>query len=339
MVFITIISTLGRFLPKSVIGLDPSILGTRSMTLSLPKAPKCRHGFTLIELLVVIAIIAILIGLLLPAVQKVREAAARMKCTNNLKQIGLALASHEDAFKQYPHGRIGCDGITTGPCAGDSAIQRTGASGFIQLLPFLEAQNLFDTFDQNDLPYNQGSTWQAKSLGVQERPSFYVCPSDNSEPFVTSGSLNLATGSYAFVHGTMGPSNGISVNMKLNNTGMFNYRLPHYRADLTDGTSNTMMVGEVIDAHTNLSRNVWSQAGRHESSLRTTENPLNTPPGTGITTSPYGTPLYGGFGSRHTGGGNFVFGDGHVSYIRDTIALNIYRALSTRSGGETVSLD
>ncbi|MFN5290454.1 MAG: DUF1559 domain-containing protein [Planctomycetia bacterium] len=301
----------------------------------LPK--HSRKAFTLIELLVVIAIIAILIGLLLPAVQKVREAASRMKCQNNLKQMGLALLNYESTYNAFPAGRHGCDGITNGPCATDTAIQRNGSSAFLQLLPFMELEALYKTFDQNDLPYNQGSTWVAKSKGVETRPSVMVCPSDTSDTFITTSGLKAATGSYALVHGNLGPSQGISFTLKLYNGGIFNYKINQKRNEITDGTSNTMVIGEVIDAHTNLSTNLWSQAARNESCMRNTENPPNTKPGTGITASPYGIPIFGGFGSKHAGGVNFIFADGHNQFITDSIALSVYKALSTKAGGEAVS--
>jgi prepilin-type N-terminal cleavage/methylation domain-containing protein/prepilin-type processing-associated H-X9-DG protein len=301
-----------------------------------------RSGFTLVELLVVIAIIAVLIGLLLPATQKVREAAARTKCQNNLKQIALAIAQYEDVYKRYPHGRMGCDGITNGPCAGipDPSPRRNGVSGFVQILPFLEAENLYKQFDMSDPAWSiNQTTWVAKNkAGVEARPAFYVCPSDVSRPFVATGGLNAATGSYAFVHGSVGPSRGIDGNMKVANNGMFNYMVAHTRQQMTDGASNTALVGETVDAHTDLSRNIWSQAGRHESSLRSMDNPPNTRPGTGVTTSPYGIPLYGGFGSEHPGGVNFAFADGSVRFVRDTIGLPAYKAMATRAGGEVFPL-
>lgn len=81
-----------------------------------------------------------------------------------------------------------------------------------------------------------------------------------------------------------------------------------------------MFVGEVFESHTPESTNIWAQASRHESSMRTTENPVNTKPGTGITTSPNGIPLFGGFGSRHVGGTQYVFGDGHVDVLSENIS-------------------
>ena len=303
------------------------------------------RGFTLIELLVVIAIIAILIGLLLPAVQKVRESAARMKCSNNLRQIALGIAQYEDAEKYYPAGRYGCDGITNGPCSGipTNSPERNGMSAFVQILPYVEQAPLYARFDLSDPPFGVSSTtWQANNPGVAGRPLVYVCPSDNSKPVSDSSPSGAAhpymTGSYAVVHGRRGPDEDIGGDMKVNNTGMFNYKKRHRISECTDGLSNTMTVGEVVDAHSNLSNNIWSSAARHEHTMRSTVNPPNTKPGTGITTSPYGIKLFGGFGSRHLKGTHFAFGDGHVQFISDDIALDVYKAMSTRAGNETVSL-
>jgi prepilin-type N-terminal cleavage/methylation domain-containing protein/prepilin-type processing-associated H-X9-DG protein len=308
-----------------------------------------RRAFTLIELLVVIAIIGVLIALLLPAVQKVREAANRMKCANNLKQIALALDNYEGSHGSYPPGRRGCDGITSGPCASiptsGTTADRCGASGFVFILPFLEAQSLYNQFNQADLPWGTYSvTWGTaanNAAALAARPKYYVCPTDPAQPQLTltwnGVTTTAAIGSYAFVHGTMGPSSGISDTLKLYNTGMFNYFICQKRSGMSDGSSNTMLVGETMDGDDSKSQNFWTQGGRHESSLRNTENPMNTPPGTGITTSPYGIPLNGAFASKHPGGVQFAFGDGHVSFVSETISLPLYRALSTRAGGEAIS--
>jgi len=319
------------------------------MYASSPGGSPRRSAFTLIELLVVIAIIAILIGLLLPAVQKVREAAARTKCINNLKQIGLALENYEGVYNRYPSGRHGCDGITDQICATalEPATARRGISAFVQLLPQLELQNL--KFEPSDYawPANNNSTWVAANPGIFERPSVFVCPSDTSKPFidysqqnVAGGQQRVATGSYAVNQGSMGPDFGISSQMKLNNTGMFNYKKHHKRAEIVDGTSNTFMVGETKWSDDNRSYNVWSVAGRHECSMRSTCNPPNTTPGTGIVDTTYNDangpiPVNGAFGSRHVRITMFVFADGHVQPISDNIALRTYKALSTRAGAES----
>ncbi|WP_206028628.1 DUF1559 domain-containing protein [Thalassoroseus pseudoceratinae] len=300
------------------------------------------YGFTLIELLVVIAIIAILIALLLPAVQQAREAARRTQCKNNLKQIALAIENYESTFSVYPPGRLGCDGINHGPCNGDTNAQRVGTSGFVLLLPFMEKQNLYDSFSLADPVWGAYSTtWLTPNrAAVATRPEPYVCPSDTSEPTIsiTVGSETgpAATATYAFNSGSFGPSSGIGVQVKTDNNGLFVYKTAIGRQEITDGTSSTFLAGEVLDAHTGESQNIWTQGSRLLSCLRNTENPVNTPPGTGITTSPYGTALNGAFGSRHPGGAQFAFADGHVSFISENIDLATYRALSTRSNGEVV---
>lgn len=325
-----------------------------------------RRGLTLVELLVVIAIIGLLVALLLPAVQSARESARRNSCANNLKQIGLALSSYQASQGSYPRG-TGCDagGDQSCGCSASSSADgtRTGNSGFLLILPQLDQQTLFDAFD-----FASGGPWRWGTGGsnageltnparngpaAATRPPVYVCPSDTSEPLTTTtfpdiGGRLVATGNYALVHGRYGPSGsvpglpsgcngsqGFNNGVKVMNTGVFGYLLARSPAHVRDGLSNTMFAGEVIAAHTSDSRNIWSFAFRHCDSLRNTENPLNTPPSLGIT---FENPIIsspqkcnGAFASRHPGGGQFVFGDGRVAFLSDTISQATYRALSTRA--------
>ena len=306
-------------------------------------------GFTLVELLVVIAIIGILIALLLPAVQAAREAARRMSCSNNLKQIALALANYENALRTFPPGRMGCDGWQSDVCAGNPGYERPGTSGFVMILPYVEEQPLYDAIK----PFAKGAVYPASpgdssdgtttgwrtpeiDAAIKTRPPVFVCPSDTSEPMRSSG----ATGSYALVMGTRGPTYGIDQRkVKHYNTGMFMYRTVYKIRDVTDGLSHTMFVGEVVLAHTVESSNRWTLGSRHLDSLRTTDNPLNTPPTEGVTVDLYGYSCNGAFASEHAGGAMFAFGDGHVTFLSENIDLATYRALSTRAGEEVVDLE
>ena len=146
-----------------------------------------RYGFTLAELLVVIAIIGILIGLLLPAVQAAREAARRTQCANNLKQIGLAMHSHADSLNVFPAGHVGT--AAGAPCPVMlGANQQSGASGFVMILPYAEAQNQF-IMSRDDLGgvFNWSISWDSAERAqlVRMRPPMYVCPSNLSDPVCT----------------------------------------------------------------------------------------------------------------------------------------------------------
>lgn len=300
-------------------------------------------GFTLVELLVVVSIIALLIALLLPAVQNAREAVRRIQCMNNLKQISLAIGNYETTFQVYPPGRVGCDNTAVYCPAVEG---RVGTSGLVMILPQLEQQVLYEQFNFGDGPWAYNTSWVAgNASAISQRPAVMVCSSDNSAPYAKSTEVGTAyatdgrpaaTGNYAFVTGTLGPSEGSSASSKYASNGVFYYRSAHRGSEITDGLTNTMFVGEVIEADTTNSSNIWSRAVRLMDCLRSTENPLNTKPGDPLALATYGYSVNGAFASRHPGGAAFAFGDGHVGFLSENIDLLTYRALSTRKGGETI---
>ncbi len=309
----------------------------------------CRRGaFTLIELLVVIAIIAILIGLLLPAVQKVREAAARMSCQNNLKQIGLALHNYHDV-----HGKLPPGGITEGYCCATQS--RTNWA--IEILPFIEQQAIYQLYDQtvtNEHPNN--ATARTRFIKT------YQCPSDQPAELLNPASgpgsgLQYMTSSYRAVSGRANITSPL---------GWFDNAegaaLPtHFRGALhtvwsqlglgqetltgiTDGTSNTLMVGEYMTRTTPRRRTFWAytytsynQSSVHPAShtfLADFDRCQTISASLGLDNRP----CRRAFGSFHTNGANFVFCDGSVRFIPQTVDMNILATMATIAGGEVSSL-
>ena len=304
-----------------------------------------KGGFTLVELLVVIAIIGILIALLLPAVQAAREAARRAQCSNNLKQIGLALLNYESNYSVLPPGRMGCD-KNLGRCPRQE--QWVGTSAFVCILPFIEEQSVYDMFDFNDGPWGYSSSWYLGSNGeaIEKRIAAYVCPSDTASEFsehpqVSSayniGNRKAAVGNYATCAGSFGPMPsdvGKSGDYKYSANGVFYYLKAHKIRDISDGLSNTMFAGEVIDPHTQANSNIWSRGLRLQDTNRTTNNPVNTLPDQGFAIDSYGFYYNAAFSSRHPGGAQFVFGDGRVTFVNENMEIRAYQALSTRADGE-----
>ncbi|WP_425399881.1 DUF1559 domain-containing protein [Aeoliella sp.] len=319
-------------------------------------------GFTLVELLVVIAIIGILVGLLLPAVQAAREAARRTQCTNNLKNLTLALLNYENAQQEFPAGRYSCDASQVSDCRQFSVSQRVGPSAFVAILPQLEQQQLYDQFSQDDF---DGGPWVTATSGetawlerysdaVAARPDVFVCPTDDAAPCCETMPGNIvvgrshflrnsrgvqdcaATGNYALCFGTQSPAFA-TWSYKVTANGAFQYVNKLKARQFTDGLSNTMFVGEAIDVSTVPGALVWSLGYRY-SSLRTSANPINTPPGTLQVNSAYPPGLLNAaFQSKHPGGALFGFGDGHVELIDESISQATYDALITRAGGEVIT--
>ena len=323
----------------------------------MPSSRSPRDGFTLVEMLVVITIIGILVSLLLPAVNAAREAGRRTQCTNNLKQLALALLNYETVYRSFPPGRLGCDGYTGGICANSPGYRRPGTSGFLCILPQLDEKPLYATFGNfplgavypaapNDSSDGTTNGWNTTAIqdAVSRRPTEFICPSDFTPPTTTNMSPVAGTNNYALVMGSNGPSSGIDeTSVKLSNNGMFVYVNKKRSEDVRDGMSNTYMVGETIAGDTLESLNVWSVGSRFLCCMRATENPVNTLPGQGTyIVDSTGAPMYGykangAFASRHPGGASFAYGDGHVALANDGIDMKTYRALSTIAGHETLT--
>jgi prepilin-type N-terminal cleavage/methylation domain-containing protein/prepilin-type processing-associated H-X9-DG protein len=311
---------------------------------------RTRIGFTLVELLVVIAIIGILIGLLLPAVQAAREAARRTQCANNLKQIGLALHGHHDALGVFPPGHVGTAG---GPpvCPAMTGPNRSsGASGFVMILPYAEGQTEYVmSHDELGGVYNWSLSWDSgdRAKLVRTRPPMFVCPSSTADPICTGAQGNGGfakaeqeggTGTYALCQGTYGPqvvpppdNSDVGPMSLCGNTGMFVYGWRKRIPEVTDGLSNTFFAGDIRDPHTLNGYSLWAYGSRHECSMRTTTNPLNSPTGKGKQTryESWGSFYNGAFGSEHPQGANFLLGDGHVTFVTDNIDYTLYQEYAT----------
>jgi prepilin-type N-terminal cleavage/methylation domain-containing protein/prepilin-type processing-associated H-X9-DG protein len=288
-----------------------------------------RKAFTLIELLVVIAIIAILIALLVPAVQKVREAAARTQCVNNLKQMGLALHNYHGVYKVLPSGYYPSGTFTY-----------TGWQ--LQLLPYLDQApmwNLCNTY----LQANVGGTDSTAYPAVDFKMAVFICPSNTRPLDMNYGGVNYELTSYMGVTGT-------SSNNPISADGVLYSGSQVKLVQITDGTSNTLAVGErpctgdtyygwgfapygtgAGDGDTVLgSRDVALAGALGDVATNVGLQPPSQPQTTGEIDGAH-------FWSFHPGGANFLFCDGSVHFLSYSVN-NILPALATRAGGETIQL-
>lgn len=327
-----------------------------------------RSGFTLIELLVVIAIIAILIGLLLPAVQKVREAAARMQCSNNLKQMGLALHGFNDAHKRLPAALIQSGRYKGAPASanynGPEVNYSTQASflvynhtGFVALLPYIEQANLFKQYNYQYVASTSSMYGVATGPDPNPNPNrvvasqnipIYVCPSDqNPAPTVNSSARSTSTyerantrrSNYLFSTGAYTDYNAPWAQTPTYARGAFGNNGAAAIATIRDGTSNTLAIGESRQLHTSSSYGPYWGAGTHTAvhgrGYDYNQTP-NYPYGKCSGSSTMMCNYAWGFGSWHTGVTNFVMCDGSVQAISDSINYLTFRYLSTPDGSEVI---
>ncbi len=297
-----------------------------------------RCGFTLVELLVVIAIIAVLIGLLLPAVQAAREAARRMSCTNNLKQIGLGLHMYHNTFGMLPAGWRGYNPSNGQPFF----FGLPGWAWSASILPYMEQTAVYETLIHFDRPITDPVNDQVRVAPI----SIFRCPSDvGDKTFDLQGGgpsvgtpptfpVKLATGNYIGAFGSIefhllcAPSSPEYNGCIGNGTFVLNRQFRF--ADFIDGLSNTLIVGERSSKR---APSTWVgvvTGGQH--GVARVAGVASYPPNSETTPAHY----FHNFSSFHPAGTNFLAGDGSVKMIPATINEAIFHALITRSNGDIV---
>ena len=293
---------------------------------------RASEGFTLVELLVVIAIIGILIALLLPAVQAAREAARRVNCTSNLKQLGLAMHNYHDTFKAFP------PGTRTKPYHDSSWLNSHAFGWGAILLPFIEQGSISEELKSVSNNFATVKWWGASSGPggdlARVQIDAFKCPSDPG-PDENPWRSNHAKSSYVGLIGSQLSNdlpNDAAAAQALRFNGVMYHNSKTRFADITDGTSNTLVIGERDSQGEPRRGATWcgNDNARYLNGLLgcTSKNP-------GFTIN--GTNEWNALGSLHPGGCNFARADGSVHFVSETINGDTFEAMGTRGGGEVVN--
>lgn len=296
-----------------------------------------RSAFTLVELLVVLAIIGMLVSLLLPAVQAAREASRRISCSNNLKQVGLALHLYHDIFQQLPPGWWGYAPATRA----ENWQGEPGWGWCAAILPYVEQRTLSESAIHFELPIHDPRNQQAREAHLP----VFCCPSDaGHRTFLLEAAddhdhgghgpgclfpLTMATGNYVGMFGTQ-DMHDVCEHGPCRGNGTFFLNRGVQLAEIKDGLSNTLMVGERTSW---LSHSTWvgAVAGSEHGPARVVGVGFYPPNAEGT----YENKVHA-FSSAHPSGTQFVLGDGSVRLIAETIDRDAYRSLCTRAGGDVV---
>ncbi len=325
---------------------------------------RSKTGFTLVELLVVIAIIGVLVGLLLPAVQAAREAARRMSCSNNMKQLGLALHNYHDTHQKFPYS-VAASGPVNSGTARPAAGQVRNHRGWPMLLPFIEQAALYEAFDFSMAASSciNGSTntlvgpkpgepGNANDVVVSTSIPAFLCPSDSNPTHYsshTSGAYSISPNTTTLLGAFTNYEFSVLANYNSASTWsdesattrrMFGHTTHSKMRDILDGTSNSIAISETLRSVYNGTGQTWGYAKwvghgvdpAHSYGI----NMKRYPPTPTVLPLPYRLGTWSTAGSLHPGGAQFTFGDGSVHFLTDSIDLTTLRNLAYISDGQVV---